>query len=704
MVGRSRYQAFSIVKDRVWKKLSNWKNQFLSPSGKEVLIKAVIQAIPAYYMSVFKLPKKLSDEIASLMAKFWWGFKQRENRIQWRSWAKMGWSKNDGGLGFRELEAFNQALLAKQCWRVMMKPHSMAVVMLKEKYFRHTDLLHAPLGFRPSVIWRSLWNARDLLREGLVWRVGDGRSIKIWKDKWVPRAITFKIQSSISILHAEAKVEQLISVEKKEWNVELVKEVMNEEEAEIISKLPISLSGLPDKQIWAYSKNALYTVRSAYHVEINRRRRERGEMSNKSGEVWRKVWLLNIPRVVKVFVWKTMLNCLPTKMNLMKRSVVKEATCPVCMNENETVCHALWSCRGQGMYGLVRGVQCINGRVGRGICLSSGQTDFQLAQVKQTSKANSGVPISNKATHWKPPMGEILKVNWDATWKAKEDRSGIGVVIRDSSGEIVASLCCPRTKVQDAMVAEVYALWRAMKLCVELNFKKVQFEGDALSVVKAVNSSEECWERHGQVVEDLKDALRKRIGWAVVHVDRCCNNVAHSLAKIALSIQEERVWMEDYPKEILKCEEAASVNMETRMVAMEQLVEKLTNEMNVLCEKSQALKDDNQDSAHHGDPSANEHQESRQEEGGDNDQEERKHMQDELYNLRGKYEEIIRRMGSSSIVDQLLVRMGLPYSAKGSGLQGLPVDVERTSDRCKTASAQCSPDPIGPNAAQRLIR
>ncbi|XP_042962485.1 uncharacterized protein LOC122296755 [Carya illinoinensis] len=75
MVGRSRYQAFSIVKDRVWKKLSNWKNQFLSPSGKEVLIKAVIQAIPTYYMSVFKLPKKLSDEIASLMAKFWWGFK-----------------------------------------------------------------------------------------------------------------------------------------------------------------------------------------------------------------------------------------------------------------------------------------------------------------------------------------------------------------------------------------------------------------------------------------------------------------------------------------------------------------------------------------------------------------------------------------------------------------------------------------------------
>ncbi|XP_042944583.1 uncharacterized protein LOC122278459 [Carya illinoinensis] len=180
-------------------------------------------------------------------------------------------------------------------------------------------------------------------------------------------------------------------------------------------------------------------------------------------------------------------------------------------------------------------------------------TNFQLAQVKQTSKASSGVSISNKATHWKPPMGDVLKINWDVAWKIKKDISRIGVVIRDSSGKIIASLCCPRTKVQDAIVAEVYALWRAMKLCAELNFRKVQFEGDTLSVMNAVNSSDECWERHGQVIEDLKDVLRKRIDWSVVYANRCCNNVAHSLAKIALSIQEERVWMEDYPQEILKC-------------------------------------------------------------------------------------------------------------------------------------------------------
>lgn len=80
-------------------------------------------------------------------------------------------------------------------------------------------------------------------------------------------------------------------------------------------------------------------------------------------------------------------------------------------------------------------------------------------------------------------------------------------------------------------------------------------------------------------------------------------------------------------------EEVALVIMEARMVAMEQLIEKLTNEVNVLCKENKALKDDNQDSAHHKNPSASEHQESRLEEGGENDQKERKHKQDEFQNL-----------------------------------------------------------------------
>lgn len=71
MVGKSQYNTFKGIKDRVWNKISNWKNFFLSPSGKEFLPKAVIQAVSTYHMNIFKLPMKLCKEIAALMAKFW---------------------------------------------------------------------------------------------------------------------------------------------------------------------------------------------------------------------------------------------------------------------------------------------------------------------------------------------------------------------------------------------------------------------------------------------------------------------------------------------------------------------------------------------------------------------------------------------------------------------------------------------------------
>lgn len=69
---------------------------------------------------------------------------------------------------------------------------------------------------------------------------------------------------------------------------------------------------------------------SAYHVEVDRRRREKGEPSNRKIEGWRMLWKLNVPRVVKVFVWKALNNSLPTRLNLFLKKIIEEVKCPVC--------------------------------------------------------------------------------------------------------------------------------------------------------------------------------------------------------------------------------------------------------------------------------------------------------------------------------------------------------------------------------------
>jgi hypothetical protein len=76
-------------------------------------------------------------------------------------------------------------LLAKQCWRLVQFPNTLAVKVIREKYYTWNSFLDSHLGKRPSFAWKSIWGAKDLLKEWIMWKVGDGSQIKIWGDKWV---------------------------------------------------------------------------------------------------------------------------------------------------------------------------------------------------------------------------------------------------------------------------------------------------------------------------------------------------------------------------------------------------------------------------------------------------------------------------------------------------------------------------------------
>lgn len=136
MVGRKKTSFFNYIKLRVLDKISSWQSKWFSSGGKEVLIKAIAQAVPAYAMSIFKIPSGLCADIQGAITRFWWHSKGNHRGIHWAKWEKMCNSKGRGCMGFRDLSSFNQALIAKQGWKVIQFPNSLMAKSLTSTIFQ----------------------------------------------------------------------------------------------------------------------------------------------------------------------------------------------------------------------------------------------------------------------------------------------------------------------------------------------------------------------------------------------------------------------------------------------------------------------------------------------------------------------------------------------------------------------------------------
>ena len=150
------------------------------------MIKYVLQTIPSYVMSIFQLPNTLLDSIVKMMNSFWWGNgKTTQRGIHWMSWEKLSAPKIHGGMGFKDLAAFNLAMLGKQGWKFITEPDSLVARIFKARYFPSGSYLTATVGHNPSYVWRSIMHARFIVRGGARWSIGTCATIPILNEPWL---------------------------------------------------------------------------------------------------------------------------------------------------------------------------------------------------------------------------------------------------------------------------------------------------------------------------------------------------------------------------------------------------------------------------------------------------------------------------------------------------------------------------------------
>ena len=193
-VGRNWMACFTKIRERIWARMQGWKEKLLSQAGKEVMIKAVVQSILVYSMNVFKLPVGLCKDIEAMIRKFWWGNGETK-KIHWVKWSSLCSSKSIGGMGFRDLQKFNNAMLAKQVWHLIHDKDTLVYKVFSANYFLEGSILDAPVHSKSSYAWKSIMQAREEVHKGAIWRIGNGKTIKVWDHQWLPEPGCSKIIS-----------------------------------------------------------------------------------------------------------------------------------------------------------------------------------------------------------------------------------------------------------------------------------------------------------------------------------------------------------------------------------------------------------------------------------------------------------------------------------------------------------------------------
>ncbi|KAL9685088.1 hypothetical protein QQ045_022535 [Rhodiola kirilowii] len=129
-------------------------------------------------MMCYKIPESVCKRLAAIICKFWWLAEAEGKGIHWTNKKHMYMAKEYGGLNFRNLSFFNDALLAKQAWRLLSNQSTMVYKTLKAKYFKETSLLEAHLGGGSSPAWQGVWKAGQKIKEWIEFKGSD--NMPVW--------------------------------------------------------------------------------------------------------------------------------------------------------------------------------------------------------------------------------------------------------------------------------------------------------------------------------------------------------------------------------------------------------------------------------------------------------------------------------------------------------------------------------------------
>ncbi|XP_030970994.1 uncharacterized protein LOC115991444 [Quercus lobata] len=197
-----------------------------------------------------------------------------------------------------------------------------------------------------SFAWKSILKGREVIKQGMRWRIGDDSCVKIYQDHWFPGSNFGKVLSPRLDINMDATVDILIDQNLRYWRDMEIEGLFLPFEAKVIQGIPLSFIRNKDSIFWPRNHNGNYSVKSGYKMLLEEEVVDLPSASNPSPmkAVWKGIWKLKVPPRIRNLLWRARSDSLPTRVNLAKRKILTNTLCPQCNQEAEDTVHALWSC------------------------------------------------------------------------------------------------------------------------------------------------------------------------------------------------------------------------------------------------------------------------------------------------------------------------------------------------------------------------
>ena len=340
--GRRKRDQFANILDRIKLKSISWSSKFLSRAGKMVMLPTVLSAMPSHAMSCFKLPFTLCAQIQSLLTRFWWDRSHEKRKMSWISWKKMAKPKNHGGLGFKDIATFNDALLANLSWRILKNPSCLLARCLTGKYCKEENLLSVQASNASSYGWKGVLTGRDLLANNLGWIVGTGENISVWSNAWLSSTEQLRPYGPSPEVFKYLKVSDLMLANSTEWDLQKIDNILPFHKHEVLQIKP-SICSAPYELVWLKTASCIYTAKSGYKAQSKLMITEETHAPETNHDWLANVWKLKTPEKIKLFLWNSLDDALPVGEQFARRNIPLASRCSLC-NEVQSIAHMLFTC------------------------------------------------------------------------------------------------------------------------------------------------------------------------------------------------------------------------------------------------------------------------------------------------------------------------------------------------------------------------